>query len=92
MKSVSLKISKVHKVTHNLQQKEQLQHDLKQQIKESLNARMELHFQKRENYQEGKLNSFKQMELRWKDKLKAIGQQAKERNNQNLLRSNKLTK
>jgi hypothetical protein len=50
---------------------------LKKEIKESLEARMEVHFKKREDYQENKLNNFKRMELKWKDKLRAIGEQMK---------------
>lgn len=77
MKSLSLKISKGEKVTQNLKQKQVQEDRLKKEIKESLEARMEVHFKKRENYQENKLNNFKRMELKWKDKLRAIGEQMK---------------
>ncbi len=92
MKAVSLKISRVQKVTRTLHEKQQAEDRLKQEIKDNLDARMEAHFKKREHYQEGRLQNFRQVELRWKDKLRAIGEQIKQRQKHSLMLSKQLSK
>jgi cell fate (sporulation/competence/biofilm development) regulator YmcA (YheA/YmcA/DUF963 family) len=53
---------------------------------------MELHFKKRENHQLQRIKNYQRMEIQWKDKLKAIGNQVKQQQKQNILLSNRLSK
>lgn len=53
---------------------------------------MQMHFKKREHLQLQKLKNYQRVEGQWRDRLKTIAVQARERQKQSALNSNRLTK
>lgn len=57
-----------------------------------MKERMQIHFKKRENIQLQKLKNYQRVEGQWRDKLKTIAIQVREKQKQSALNSNRLSK